>query len=145
MDGRSGRTSSHYWYTSYMKIIKSVKALGLPKNSFVVVGSSTLVALGLAKSDNDIDLTVIPEIFDRFKNEGWNQELYGEEPVLKNGIYDIGARFYKWKVEDLLEDALWVEEVPFISLEKLLEWKRHMMRGSDIPQLKIIEDYLASH
>lgn len=128
-----------------MQIIESVKALNLPKNSFVVVGSSTMVVLGLAQSDNDVDLTVTPEIFKRFKDEGWEQELYGDEPVLKNGIYDIGAQFYTWKVADLLEDALWVEDVPFISLTKLLEWKRHMMRDSDIPQLKIIEDYLASN
>ena len=104
-----------------------------------------MVALGLAQGDNDVDLTVTPVIFNRFKYEGWKQEFYGDEPVLKHGIYDIGAQFYKWKVEDLLEDALWVEDVPFISLTKLLEWKRHMMRNSDIPQLKIIEDYLVSH
>lgn len=128
-----------------MKIIESIKALGLPRNSFVVVGSSTMVVLGLAESDNDVDLTVTPEIFNKFKNEGWEQEFYGDEPVLKNGIYDIGAQFYKWKVADLLEDALWVEDIPFISLTKLLEWKRHMMRDSDIPQLKIIEDYIATH
>ncbi len=128
-----------------MKIIESVKALNLPKNSYVVVGSSTMVILGLAQGDNDVDLTVTPDLFEKFKNEGWEQELYGDEPVLKSGIYDIGARFYKWRVADLLEDAVWIDEVPFISLTKLLEWKRHMMRDSDIPQLKIIEDYLASH
>lgn len=53
-----------------MKIIESIKALGLPRNSFVVVGSSTMVVLGLAESDNDVDLTVTPEIFNKFKNEG---------------------------------------------------------------------------
>lgn len=127
-----------------MKTIESVKALNLPKNSFVVVGSSTMVVLGLARGDNDVDLTVTPGLFEKFKNEGWEQELYGNEPVLKNGIYDIGAWFYKWGVADLLEDTVWIDEMPFISLTKLLEWKRHMMRNSDIPQLKIIEDYLAN-
>ncbi len=128
-----------------MIITESVKALNLPKNSFVVVGSSILVVLGLAQGDNDIDLTVTSDLFEKFKNEGWGQELYGDEPVLKNGIYDIGARFYKWSVADLLEDAVWVDEVPFISLTKLLEWKRRIMHSSDMPQLRVIEDYLASH
>ena len=128
-----------------MNIIESAKALGLPPESYVVVGSSVMVVLGLAKSDDDVDLTVTRELFERFKKDGWRQELYGDEPLLKNGIYDVGAHFYKWEVSDLLEDALWIDEVPFISLRKLLEWKRHMMRPSDIPQLKIIEDYLAEH
>lgn len=128
-----------------MKLIELVKALSLPDNSFVVVGSSTMVVLGLAQSDNDVDLTVTPELFEKFKKDGWKQELYGQEPVLKNGVYDLGVRFYTWSVTDLLEDAIWVDGVPFISLVKLLEWKRHLMRASDIPQLKVIEDYLATH
>jgi hypothetical protein len=128
-----------------MQLIEYIKALDLPKNSFVVVGSGTMVVLGLAQGDNDVDLTVTSEIFDKFKRQGWRQELFGGQSVLKDGIYDIGTQFYKWKLPDLLEDALWVEDVPFISLVKLLEWKRYMMRDSDIPQLKIIEEYLASH
>lgn len=128
-----------------MNFIAKVKELDLPKDSFVVVGSSTMVVLGMAEEDNDVDLTVKQEIFDKFKVLGWKQEFFEDIPVLKHEIYDVGTRFYKWQVEDLLDDAIWVEDVPFMSLQKLLEWKKHMMREVDIPHIKLIEAYLRQH
>ena len=126
-----------------MKLIDHVKALQLPPRTFVVVGSSTMVVLGLADNDNDVDLTVDQAVFDRYKSLGWRQEFFQGEPVLKSGVYDIGVRFYKWRLEELLRDAIWVDDVPFMSLEKLLAWKKHMLREADLPHIALLEAYLA--
>jgi len=125
-----------------MDIIASINKLRLPARSYVVVGSSVLVTLGLAESDSDVDLTVTQAVFDGLKQQGWEQSTFGNVPILKQDIYDVGVYFYRWNVEELLYDALWVDNVPFICLEKLLEWKKYMQRTVDIAQIKRIETYL---
>lgn len=125
-----------------MDIFEKVTELNLPKDAYIVVGGGTLVALGLVEWDDDIDLCVTPEVFDHFQAEGWQQEEWAGKPVLKHGVYDIGVGFGKWSLEELQTDALTVHDIPFISLKKLLEWKREMGRPKDLRHIELIEQYL---
>ena len=63
-----------------MNFMVKVKELGLPKYSYVVVGSSVMVVLGLAEKDTDIDLTVTHSVFDKFRKLGWKQDSFKGEP-----------------------------------------------------------------
>ena len=125
-----------------MDILEKITELNWPKNAYVIVGGGVLVALGLVEWDEDIDITVTPEIFDNLKKDGWRQELWEDKVVLKHTFYDVGIGFGDWTLEQLLEDALWIKGIPFISLEKLQTWKLAMGRPKDLYHLKIMQDYL---
>ena len=127
-----------------MDIFQSIRALDLASGEFVVVGGGILVALGLLPWDEDIDLAVRPSLFKAFKASGeWRTEYWQQKEVLKKGIYDVGVSFGDWNLEQLLSDALWIQDIPFISLAKLLLWKRAMGRARDLQHSKLIEDYLS--
>ena len=109
----------------------------------IVVGGCTLVALGPLEEDGDIDICVTPEIFAIYKVKGWRQEEgFGGKPVLKHDIYDIGVGFGQWSLEDLQTDALTINSIPFMSIEKLLQWKRKARRPKDLQHIRLIEQYL---
>jgi hypothetical protein len=128
-----------------MSIFEKTRELGLPENDFVVVGGGVLTALGLAKWDNDIDMAVTPEIFESFKDQNWERyEREGKE-LLRNDIYDVGVDFGQWNLNDLKQDAFQLEGISFMSLQKLLEWKREASREKDHEHIRIIEAYMKHH
>lgn len=128
-----------------MNIFEKTKELGLPKDDFVIVGGGVLTALGLVKWDNDIDMAVTPEIFESFKGEGWERYERGGKELLRHDVYDIGVDFGEWDLNDLKQDAFQVEGVSFMSLQKLLEWKREAGRDKDHEHIRIIEAYMKQH
>ncbi len=125
-----------------MNIFEEIRNLNWPIGSYVVVGGGVLVALELIEWDDDIDIAVKSEIFDKLKVSGWRQEQWQDKIVLKNGIYDVGMGFGDWTLEQLFEDALWIDNIPFISLLKLKTWKTEMGRPKDLESVIKIDDYL---
>lgn len=125
-----------------MDIFQKTKELDLPKDEYVVVGGGILVALELLSWDDDIDITVTPQLFARYQAAGWRQEEWAGKPVLKHDVYDIGVGFGQWNLAELQADAMIIQDVPFMSLEKLLQWKRQMARPKDLRHITLIEQYL---
>jgi len=125
-----------------LQIFKHIRQLGLPDGQYVIVGGGLLVALGLLDWDGDIDVCISQEVFDTFKNEGWQQEEWQGKPVLKNGIYDVGVDFGGWSLEELLADALIIRGMPFINPEKLITWKQQMNRPKDVEHVALLQKYL---
>lgn len=126
-----------------MNIFQKINKLDIPKDEYVVVGGGVLVALGLLEWDEDIDMTVSERLFTQLKNEDWKTEYFGDKEVLKKDIYDVGIGFGNWSLEDLQQDAIIINGISFISLEKILEWKRQMDRPKDQQHIKIVLDYLS--
>jgi len=122
-------------------IFQVIEDLNLPNDKYVVVGGGVLVALGMHEWDGDVDLAVSDGIFEALEQKGWQQEQEAEKVVLKHGDYDIGVGFGKWDLDDLLADALMIKDIAFISLEKLLEWKREANRPKDLRHIELIEQY----
>lgn len=128
-----------------MNIFDKINELHLPKDAYIVVGGGILVALGLLEWDEDIDICVTPEIFARYQSKGWQQEEWAGKPVLKDDVYDIGIGFGNWSLKDLQVDAMTINGTPFMSIEKLLQWKREMGRPKDLRHIELIERYLQDH
>ena len=126
-------------------IFQVIEALNLPKDQFVIVGGGVLSALGIQEWNGDVDLSVSEDTFEHFKQQGWHQEQEETKVVLKHGDYDMGVGFGKWSLADLQADALVIKGISFISLEKILEWKREANRQKDAPHIALIEQYLKTH
>jgi hypothetical protein len=126
-----------------MNIFQKIDELNLPKGHYVVVGGGVLAALSLLEWNDDIDMCVTPEIFAELCARGWRQEDGSGKPLVRHDIYDIGVGFGDWSLDDLLADAVWINDIPFMNPEKLLEWKRQAARSKDMPHIKLIEKYLS--
>jgi hypothetical protein len=103
-----------------MDIYSALREVELDADDFVVVGSSVLRVLGLLDGAGDIDLCVSPSTFEKLERLGWQKNAgQGGKPVLRKGVFDVGIGFGQYCLEDLQADALVINDVSFVSLEKL--------------------------
>jgi hypothetical protein len=127
-------------------IVRQIQALGLPGRQYIVIGSGPLVALSIIPYGNDIDLAVSPELYAYLRKAGWEEhEGPGGKPVLARGDFDVGVGYGDWSLEQLLEDAFFIDGVPFTSIDKVTAWKRAKNRPKDAEHIRLIEAYLANH
>ena len=127
-----------------MNFKQKIAELDLPKGSYIVVGSGILGALGIRESD-DIDLVVSEAVFQNISRLGWKQGLWGENIVFQKDIFDIGNDWYGKKVADLLKHAQVVDDVPYLSLDDVYEWKKMKGREKDLRDLGLISEYRRTH
>jgi len=125
-----------------MNIKQKILGLKLPENSFIVVGSGILNALGIRES-NDIDMIVAQDVFDSLDRIGWEHDTWANQTVLKKDVFDLGVHWMNVKIEKLLQRATVVDGIPYLSLSDLLAWKIERARPKDILDVKLINDYIA--
>jgi hypothetical protein len=136
-----------------MDLFLEIDRLHLPSGQYIVVGSGIMSAKGI-RSVNDLDIVVTPTVFEEFKNvEGWDLLPWTKEGVdgkewLRNGeveLYEqLSQKEGSLSVEELLRDSEIINGIPFITLEKLIEFKRAYGRPKDFEDIRIIEEHLAS-
>ena len=130
------------------EIISKVKELNLPKGSYVVFGSCPMTIAGIREA-GDIDMLVSKEVFDDLRTKGWKVVDKGRED--KPLTYDYFEAHDNWNfssynptLEQLLEKATYIEEVPFASLEDVLKWKKASSREKDLKDIELIQKHLES-
>ena len=126
--------------------ISRVKDLNLPDGEFFVCGSAIMDVLGIRKAA-DIDILVSPRLYEKLeKEDGWKK--HPKYNILQDKDKICGAKvtldFMKenYSLEDVLPLATFIEGIPFMSLEMLINAKRQMGREKDFVDIKLIGDYL---
>lgn len=117
-----------------------IASLGLPNNSYVVVGSGILGALGIRES-SDIDMIVTGEVFDLLEKKGWEHDRWPDQVVLKQGVFDVGMDWYGDDATTLLARAQVIDGVPYLSLDEVYAWKSKLGREKDNRDLTLIHEY----
>jgi hypothetical protein len=123
-----------------MSIILRVKALGLPLNEIVVIGSGLLDALELRNAD-DIDLAVSERLFNELARSGEYEqgEKHGERYLLK-GDTEIWASWGRdAPFESLKATAERIDDVMFVNRTSLIEWKIHKGRVKDLQDVELLK------
>lgn len=126
--------------------ISRVKELNLPEGEFMVCGSAILDILGIRKAQ-DIDILVSPSLFEKLENDGWKRH-YKYPTTLEHPQGISGAKqtldFMKenYSLEEALTLATYIEGIPFMNLEMLINAKRQLGREKDLKNIVLIEEYL---
>jgi len=112
----------------------------------MVCGSAILDVLGIRKAQ-DIDILVSPALFIELEKNGWKRsKRYPTTLEDPQGI--SGAKqtldFMKenYSLEQALPLAIYIEGVPFMSLEMLVNAKTQLGREKDLIDIKLIKEYL---
>ncbi len=129
------------------EIITKVKALNLPKHSYVVFGSGPLAATGIREA-GDIDMYVTQDVLDSFIKSGWKQvhKGPGDEPYTYED-YEAHANWsfspYAPTLQHLLKTAIIVDGVSFASLEEVRRWKLESGGEKHLADVARIDAYRA--
>ena len=130
-----------------MNVIAEVKKLDLPLGQYVVIGSGIMAQLGLREA-NDVDIAVTPALYATLRASGqWEEEERYGKIFLKQGAVEINPQLdwegYATTAEEAIASATIIDGVPFMNLTELLKFKRALGRAKDLPDIVLIEEYLA--
>lgn len=126
-----------------------VNKLDLPNGEYVIFGGASLTIRGL-RDCLDLDLFITDGLYDRLLADGWIEKSENARTpyliVKKNGIPIQAFRVWEggsWEpdITSYLRTPEIVDDLPFMPLDELYEWKKVTARPKDIVDLKIIEEY----
>ena len=130
-----------------------VKALNLPLDQIIVIGSGILEQLGIRPA-SDIDLAASYDLMKKLSEEssdwskkfGYNQRFYfvkddGSAEVWDGWDFDGQAVSY----DDLLDYAVKYDGVRFVDLEFLRKWKSWRGREKDVRDVELIDEWRANN
>ena len=130
-----------------------VKALNLPLDQIIAIGSGILDQLGIRPA-SDIDLAASPDLMKNLseKSGDWikkfddNQRFYfvkddGSAEVWDGWDFDGQAVSY----DDLLDYAVEYDGVRFVDLEFLRKWKSWRGREKDVRDVELIDEWRADN
>ena len=128
------------------QIIDKVKALNLPKGSFIVFGSCPLAVAGIREA-NDIDLLVSEKLFSQLQKSGWQELDKGnnDKPLVHDDFEaHVNWNFssYKPTLNQLLVTATIIDGIYFASLDEVRKWKMASGRPKDVIDIELINEYL---
>ena len=129
-----------------------VKALNLPLDQIIVIGSGILNQLGIRPA-SDIDLAASSDLMKKLSEEsgdwlkkfGYNQRFYfvkddGSAEVWDGWDFDGQAVSY----DDLLDYAVEYDGVRFVDLGFLRKWKSWRGREKDVRDVELIDEWRAN-
>ena len=130
-----------------------VKALNLPLDQIIVIGSGILDQLGIRPA-SDIDLAASSDLMKKLSEESgdWikkfddNQRFYfvkgdGSAEVWDGWEFDGQTVSY----DDLLDYAVEYDGVRFVDLEFLRKWKSWRGREKDVQDVELIDEWRANN
>ncbi len=131
----------------FNEILEIVRVLNLPLGEYALFGSVPLAAHGI-RDCRDIDVVVLPELYDRLKTQsGWKEKALqdGTNILVKGNIelyVDWWCGQYRPDIKKLVEEAEMIDGVPVVLLDEVLVWKRSSHKEKDLKDVKLIEEYL---
>lgn len=124
-----------------MDINKKVQGLNLPAGSYMVVGSGIMNVLGIRESE-DIDLLVSEKTFSVIVSRGWRAETLKDGTIkLTDGVFDCVRDWYGKSFEEMINRAEYIDDLAYMRLNDVCEWKQALGRQKDIADLRLIEEY----
>ncbi len=128
--------------TKMTYLISELKKLGLPKNEYSVFGSGPMAIRGL-KEPGDLDIIVTKPLWESLKEKYELVKKENYEYLTINGI-DF---FNEWthpdyNINELIKESDIIDNIRFVKLEKVLEWKKRRSSEKDKKDIELIEEYL---
>ena len=128
-----------------MNIREAISQLSLPDGSFMVVGSGLLDTLGI-RAAGDIDLLVSHDVFDNFKHQNYKIQQHKDgSDYISIGRFEIMADWFGNDLETMRESAVYIDKIPYWSLESMREWKCDHAREKDVRDIALIDEYRQQH
>lgn len=126
-----------------MAIVDRVKALGLPLDQIVVIGSGVMDALGL-RTSHDIDLAVSGALYLQLRQSGlYTESRKHDEYVLERDDVEI---WQDWGADlpyqALCESGVVIDRVRFCHPSIVLRQKQARLQRKDLADIILLQSYL---
>lgn len=131
-----------------MDILNEIRKLDLPAGQFIVVGGGSLAVRGIRET-RDLDIVVLPEVFEMLVAQGWPLDAEYENKWsrkrIKRGLTEIYPDLFLEKqnryldIKELIAQADIIAGIPFQPLQHLRMCKLEATREKDIKDVELID------
>lgn len=130
---------------SNKELFQIVKELKLPVGKYALFGSAPLGVRGLREC-HDIDIVVMEDLWNDYSSKnGWEVKKHSDgTSYLVNGSIELWKDWGpgQWDINRLIKEAEVIDELPFVKLEYVVEWKKLYGRDKDFKDVETIEKFL---
>lgn len=125
-------------------LFQKVKELNLPMGKYALFGSAPLGIRGLREC-HDIDIVVTEDLWREYESKDWETRT---TPRGRRCLWSDGIEMWKdwrpgqWDIGKLIAEEEIIDGLPFVRLERVLEWKRLYGREKDLRDIEAIEKSL---
>ena len=129
-------------------LFQKIKDLKLPIGKYALFGSAPMGIRNL-KECSDIDLIVVEELWEEYKNKNdWTYKITenGVEHIeSSDGSIEMWHNWNPWyqDVKPFINSAEIINNLPFVRIESVLEWKKKFGREKDLKDIKVIYKFLS--
>lgn len=119
-----------------------LRRLSLPAGQYAVFGSGPLAVRGLIERVGDLDVIVRGEAWDQVVVLGRVVMLGAHETVdLGTGLtFGRSWAYGDFDIGKLIDDAGWIEELPFVRLSAVVEYKELADRPKEREHIRLIRE-----
>lgn len=133
------------------EIIQKIRELNFPIGKYIVLGGSSLAVRNI-RDTKDLDILLLPELFNKLSREGWDFDVEYERKWNKKRLKKEDIELYPYlylerqerflDVQELINSADMIDGIPFQPLKNLIMCKLESRREKDLNDVKLIEEYL---
>ena len=133
--------------TLIRRLLELVEKHELDRNDFVIFGSGPLLAHGLRKEIEDLDIVARGAVWDRAVEYGTSEiaEINGARlAVFYDGLIQFSRGWISddWDADELIDRAEMIGGLPFAPLADVLRYKRALRRPKDSDDIQALERVL---
>lgn len=125
---------------NFKTLLNKLKNLNMPIDQYVIFGSGPMAIRDL-RDCSDIDILVTDELWNKLKQKYRVIENY---KIIIDDDIEIFSHWKPWleNKNEIIDNSEIIDNLPFVSLKYLLQWKKLMNRPKDNKDIKIIYEYL---
>lgn len=121
-----------------------IEALNLDSNSYIVIGGAVMELHGIRRT-NDVDLVVARNVYQRLRDEDWKEFVQDDgKRVLSRRGYKVMLDWMGRDLRNLQKHQDYVDDIPVMSLDDLIDCKKKMGRKKDVADIKLIRSHIKS-
>ena len=128
-------------YTRKLRFMDSLKELNIPKEDFVIYGSAPMVLRGLKEKNNDLDVLVTDNLWEKLSVK-YPNNINGDYIDINGVSFTRSNMDFLGKTEDVIKKSDVIDGYHILSLAETKRWKEKLGSERHLKDARVIENYL---
>lgn len=128
-------------YTRRLKGLDKLKALNIEKEDFVIYGSAPMVLRGLKEKNNDLDILVKDNVWDKLKME-YPNNINGDYIDIDGLSFTHTDKDFLGDINEAMKNSDIIDGFHILNLIQTKKWKEKVGSKKHLEDAKVIEEYL---